>query len=671
MEVQYIHRQDSPVAPKMQDSPINKVSDVEQKARCEKKAFGGRFKIEEFITKTQEGISRMELWYQEVVVYHDLQRQVITSQDKKGPISMSSQDPVRVGDASFLTNMKAKAIDKVDNAWLGEWRKLTALQKSFEHELNLHTIKFRTDIDGLLDTSAKIAADYKAECQNLTDSYEELEAQRDELQKLIRQGIAQMTAECEQQKKPEHNIGAWRLFARGKKAAMAMVHTDTKTLTLNAYKIANSYRQNQKAYNKAVYAFTQTKLPDLVERCLILERLRLITFKTAFKSIIQCRYRLASSGDTRTTLPEIDTDETMEAFYTECVQRTDFQPPFSLERMRYDLPVTADEIKSGRFERALISPYGKSVSEQMEMQTQESLCPRALYTLSKLLIDKGGLEVKGIFRLSGGRGAVRSIQDKLEVGWGYEEFQKDQEVFKAVAHHDFAAVIKKYLRGHPEPVIPYEMYKRAMQLADQAPADNTHIMFKSGMVHDFRNFIDELPKASKLVVHFMGMLANELKDHAHVNLMPFKNLGVVWGPCLLANPDKDIITLDELTSNARREAHFVACLLGVIPPGDLQTVRASFKGGMRVPELCDNAITKARATRGARELARDLHRRRPKSPARSPRRRRARAIESDASTRQIVSSNASSNGSNARAPLSRTTSANDANTTSAWARPSR
>jgi hypothetical protein len=78
-------------------------------------------------------------------------------------------------------------------------------------------------------------------------------------------------------------------------------------------------------------------------------------------------------------------------------------------------------------------------------------------------------------------------------------------------------------------------------------------------------FLGQLPPNNQNMLLFLGMLAREMQAHVDKNLMTYANLGVVWAPCLFRHPEVDLLSNEKLVASSRAEAHFVQCMLQVLP----------------------------------------------------------------------------------------------------------
>ncbi|XP_077882938.1 rho GTPase-activating protein 29-like isoform X3 [Ictidomys tridecemlineatus] len=157
-------------------------------------------------------------------------------------------------------------------------------------------------------------------------------------------------------------------------------------------------------------------------------------------------------------------------------------------------------------------------------------------------IEKRALCLQGIYRVSGNKAKTAKLCQALENGMHLV----DMSEFNS---HDICEALKLYLRQLPEPLILFRWYKEFMDLAQEIqhineeqdtkndnPKDKTNpntcveinrILLKSKVL------LRQLPTSNFNSLHYLIIHLKRVVDHSEENLMNSKNLGVVFGPCLM------------------------------------------------------------------------------------------------------------------------------------------
>uniref|UniRef100_A0A8C5Z6V4 Rho GTPase-activating protein 29 n=1 Tax=Marmota marmota marmota TaxID=9994 RepID=A0A8C5Z6V4_MARMA len=157
-------------------------------------------------------------------------------------------------------------------------------------------------------------------------------------------------------------------------------------------------------------------------------------------------------------------------------------------------------------------------------------------------IEKRALCLQGIYRVSGNKAKTAKLCQTLENGMHLV----DMSEFNS---HDICEALKLYLRQLPEPLILFRWYKEFMDLAQEIqhineeqdtkndnPKDKTYpnmcveinrILLKSKVL------LRQLPTSNFNSLHYLIIHLKRVVDHSEENLMNSKNLGVVFGPCLM------------------------------------------------------------------------------------------------------------------------------------------
>jgi len=223
-------------------------------------------------------------------------------------------------------------------------------------------------------------------------------------------------------------------------------------------------------------------------------------------------------------------------------------PTPELQPFNYDLPHSSEDIKANRLDpnssnsESLFRVTLPQIMEAQKKRNPDLEVPLIVPVLIKALRDLGGVNMKGIFRISAGKDELISLRKQLEKG--------DFEV-KVDSPHVPAGMLKEWLRELAEPLIPAELYVEcvsAVRDMDQAP----EIMSKSVV-----ELFNRLPALTQKVIRTIGELLKEIAENSGVNLMTMDNLAIVFAPSLLRCPSDDPM---ELLQNSKFESRFTSIL---------------------------------------------------------------------------------------------------------------
>jgi len=90
------------------------------------------------------------------------------------------------------------------------------------------------------------------------------------------------------------------------------------------------------------------------------------------------------------------------------------------------------------------------------------------------------------------------------------------------------AFLKKYLRDLPEPLLPFYMYDKLIQSADELDVKNREIILKKE--------IDNLPKVNYRLLKILCFMLHNITKAYQITLMKPSNLAIVFGPVFSSPP---------------------------------------------------------------------------------------------------------------------------------------
>ncbi|ODV81693.1 RhoGAP-domain-containing protein [Suhomyces tanzawaensis NRRL Y-17324] len=145
-------------------------------------------------------------------------------------------------------------------------------------------------------------------------------------------------------------------------------------------------------------------------------------------------------------------------------------------------------------------------------------------------VEKRGLDMEGIYRISGGNSAIVAIENAFSnLGQNYED--KQMSKLEDTISGDINAVtsaLKRYLRKLPDPLIPYAVYDEFIKVSSANPPNKV-----DKRIHEMKTkVINKLPSANKHTLYLLCKHLSLVSSYSSVNRMGFKNLSVVFAPTI-------------------------------------------------------------------------------------------------------------------------------------------
>lgn len=160
-------------------------------------------------------------------------------------------------------------------------------------------------------------------------------------------------------------------------------------------------------------------------------------------------------------------------------------------------------------------------------------------------VEKRGLDMEGIYRISGGNSAIVSIENAFSgLTANASSDEKQMNKLNETIDVDINAVtsaLKRYLRKLPDPLIPYNIYDDFIKVSS-ANAPNK----SDKRLLDLKNrVIAKLPPANKHILFLLCKHLSLVNSYQSVNRMGYKNLSVVFAPTLArdATGEKEMVDM--------------------------------------------------------------------------------------------------------------------------------
>ncbi|CAH6720640.1 rho-type GTPase-activating protein 1 [[Candida] jaroonii] len=168
-------------------------------------------------------------------------------------------------------------------------------------------------------------------------------------------------------------------------------------------------------------------------------------------------------------------------------------------------------------------------------------------------VEKRGLDMEGIYRISGGNSTIQSIELAFS---NINPKIKDEKSFNKLNDTldcDINAVtsaLKRYLRKIPDPLIPYDLYVDFINL--------NSINDETKKVNDFKSLLTtKLPNSNKSVLLELCRHLELVNSFSNVNRMNYKNLSVVFAPTIARDESGQREMMDMGSRNDVTEFLFV------------------------------------------------------------------------------------------------------------------
>ncbi|KAI9860016.1 MAG: hypothetical protein M1813_006363 [Trichoglossum hirsutum] len=140
-------------------------------------------------------------------------------------------------------------------------------------------------------------------------------------------------------------------------------------------------------------------------------------------------------------------------------------------------------------------------------------------------VDLYGLEVEGIYRLSGTNSHVQKVRAMFENDSSKVDFRNPEDFFQDV--NSVTSVLKQFFRELPDPLLTNEYYNKFISAArmddDIVRRDSLHAL------------INDLPDANYATLRALALHLNRVQERSSINRMNSGNLAICLGPTLMGS----------------------------------------------------------------------------------------------------------------------------------------
>lgn len=155
-----------------------------------------------------------------------------------------------------------------------------------------------------------------------------------------------------------------------------------------------------------------------------------------------------------------------------------------------------------------------------------TLCERERTTVPRFVqicldaVDKRGLEVDGIYRVSGNLATIQKLRFIVDEE---EDLDLDHSQWEDI--HVVTGALKMFFRELPEPLFPFRSFQRFV--------DAIKIKESKHKVQAVKKLIQELPKPNQETMKLLFSHLHRVLAFSKKNLMSTQGIGIVFGPTLM------------------------------------------------------------------------------------------------------------------------------------------
>eukprot|EP00727_Mastigamoeba_balamuthi_P014526 m51a1_g9699 putative domain-containing protein (920) ;mRNA; f:1376354-1380272 len=179
--------------------------------------------------------------------------------------------------------------------------------------------------------------------------------------------------------------------------------------------------------------------------------------------------------------------------------------------------------KSAIAERKKMQVFGQALSDVMARpQEKDNEIPQFLERTLHY-IEKCGLDMQGIFRLSGNAAQVARLQRHIDSG-------RELKFPDAITA---ATLLRSWMRSLPDSITSTAAYPQWVAMAEGSCNDEERF------VQGARAMVQRLPKSSKFVLARIVDLLRKVVEQSDVNQMNARNISIVMAMSLFPSPKKE------------------------------------------------------------------------------------------------------------------------------------
>ncbi|MBW0491161.1 hypothetical protein O181_030876 [Austropuccinia psidii MF-1] len=169
--------------------------------------------------------------------------------------------------------------------------------------------------------------------------------------------------------------------------------------------------------------------------------------------------------------------------------------------------------------------FGVDLATQMLRDGIETV-PKVVEKCIEAIERAGGLEMVGIYRLSGTTSKIARLKSRFDTEIENVKLEVGDENQSEI--NDIAGVLKLWLRELPEPLLTWNLYS---SFIEAGRIDNDRL--RHIRLHER---VNELPDPNYATLKYLMGHLDKIRRNETVNSMGVSNLAVIFGPTLLSPP---------------------------------------------------------------------------------------------------------------------------------------
>ncbi|XP_052432568.1 rho GTPase-activating protein 35 [Carassius gibelio] len=146
-------------------------------------------------------------------------------------------------------------------------------------------------------------------------------------------------------------------------------------------------------------------------------------------------------------------------------------------------------------------------------------------------IEATGLSTEGIYRVSGNKAEMESMQRQFDQDPNIDLIEKDMSV------NTVAGAMKSFFSELPDPLVPYSMQTELVE--------DFKINDREQRLHTMKDALRRFPRENYEVFKYVITHLNKVSQNSRLNLMTSENLSICFWPTLMR---PDFTTMDALTA---------------------------------------------------------------------------------------------------------------------------
>lgn len=200
-------------------------------------------------------------------------------------------------------------------------------------------------------------------------------------------------------------------------------------------------------------------------------------------------------------------------------------------------------------------------------------------------LESRGLDsVEGVFRVSGSKTHVESLQSEYDAG-------RLPNLGLIADEHVLTSFLKNNIRNLPEPLITFDLYHPFLKVANEYPMTRTEESAEEGRLAALHEVIARLPQTNQGLLEYLMSFLSRVADFSSVHRMTAANLSIVFAPNLLRPRVENVASI---MSDSKAVQECVEMLIR-----DARTIWPNYTNTRRTSRLAGYNVRHEKESRGA------------------------------------------------------------------------